>query len=173
MKIGPGLAVEIEYELRVKGGDVVESSARTGPLRYVHGDGKMLAGLESRLTGLGPGEERRGDIPAPEAFGTEESAPTAVMPRSAFPKDAKLEPGARFQGKDPASGGPVQLKIVSVDGAGSAATAKVKLLHPLLGRDLEFRVKVLSVRDPRIAAVPPPPPGVVELDLQPDEDPNT
>ena len=173
MKIGPGYAVEIDYELRVKGGDVIESSARSGPLRYVHGDGKMLAGLESRLTGLSPGEERRGEIPAREAFGTEESAPTTTMPRSAFPKDVKLEPGARFQGKDPTSGGPVQLKIVSLDGTGSAAKAKVKLLHPLIGRDLEFRVKVLSVRDPRLPAVPPPPPGVVELDLQPDDDPNT
>jgi len=44
--------------------------------------------------------------------------------------------------------------------------ARVRLLHPLVGRDLEYRVKVLAVRDPNVRGVPPPVPGVVELDLQ-------
>src|ERR1041384_2880358 len=76
MKIGRGMAAELEYELKIKGGAVLESSARTGPLRYVHGDGKMLPGLEKRLEGLEPGDERRGEIPAREAFGTEEMLPS-------------------------------------------------------------------------------------------------
>ena len=42
--------------------------------------------------------------------------------------------------------------------------ARVRLLHPLVGRDLEYRVKVLAVRDPNVRGVPPPVPGVVELD---------
>ena len=42
--------------------------------------------------------------------------------------------------------------------------AKVRLLHPLVGRDIEYRVKVLAVRDPAVRNVPPPVPGVVELD---------
>ena len=33
MKIAAGLSVQIEYELSIKGGDVIESSARSGPLR--------------------------------------------------------------------------------------------------------------------------------------------
>jgi FKBP-type peptidyl-prolyl cis-trans isomerase 2 len=161
MKIGPGCAVEIEYELKVRGGDVIESSSRSGPLRYVQGEGKMLPGLESRLAGLGPGDERNGDIPAAEAFGTEDSLPVKEMPRSSFPKAAKLESGAEFEAKDPSSGTPVRFRILSLDGE----VAKVRLLHPLVGRDIEYRVKVLSVRDGKSRGGPPPPPGVVELDL--------
>jgi FKBP-type peptidyl-prolyl cis-trans isomerase 2 len=157
MKIGPGCAVEIDYELKVKGGAVIESSARSGPLRYVQGEGKMLPGLEARLAGLGPGEERTGEIPAREAFGTEESLPVKDMPRSAFPKGAKLEAGTVFEAKDPGTGAPVRFKVLSADGD----RAKVRLLHPLVGRDLEFRVKVLAVAD---RTRPPPPPGTVELD---------
>jgi FKBP-type peptidyl-prolyl cis-trans isomerase SlyD len=160
MRIGPGTSVEIDYELKVKGGEVIESSARSGPLRYVHGDGKMLPGLEKRLTGLAAGDERSGEIPAAEAFGTEDSLPVTEMPRSSFPKDAKLEVGMVFEGKDPASGSPVRFKLLSVDGD----RTQVRLLHPLVGRDIEYQVKVLDVRSAKSA--PPPPPGAVELDLE-------
>src|SRR5215471_14182276 len=115
MKIAPGLSVLIEYELRVRGGDVIESSAKSGPLRYVHGKGKMLAGLESRLIGLSPGDEKKGDIPAAEAFGTEDSLPTKVMSRREFPAGTKLEAGSVFAAKSP-TGDPVQLKVVSANG---------------------------------------------------------
>jgi FKBP-type peptidyl-prolyl cis-trans isomerase SlyD len=155
MKIAAGLSVKIEYELRVKGGDIVESSSRSGPLRYVHGRGKMLPGLEKRLEGLAAGDERRGEIPAAEAFGTEESLPVREIPRTEFPASAKLEPGAVFEAKS-ATGEPVRLKLIGVAGG----TVRARLLHPLVGRDLTFTVKVLSVTDP----TPPPPPGVVELD---------
>jgi FKBP-type peptidyl-prolyl cis-trans isomerase 2 len=156
MKIAAGLAVQIEYELAVKGGDVIESSARSGPLRYVHGQGKMLPGLESRLLGLKPGDEKRGEIPAREAFGSEESLPVKDMTKRDFPKDAKLEAGAVFEAKSP-TGEPLRLKIVSTAGE----QVKARLLHPLVGRDITFRVKVLGVSDP---SKPPPPPGTVELD---------
>ena len=157
MKIAAGLSVLIDYELKVRGGDVIESSARSGPLRYVHGRGKMFAGLERRLDGLSPGDEKKGDIPAGEAFGTEDSLPIKSLARSEFPKGAKLEAGAVFGARSP-TGEPIHLKVVSVEGD----TIKARLLHPLVGRDLQFRVKVLSVEDP---SRPPPPPGVAELDV--------
>src|SRR5579884_2343851 len=85
MKIARGLSVELAYELKIKGGDVIESSDRSGPLRYVHGDGKMLPGLEKRLEGLGPGDESKGVIPAKEAFGNEDALPVREMPRDILP----------------------------------------------------------------------------------------
>lgn len=163
MKIARGRSVELAYELKVKGGAVIESSSRSGPLRYVHGDGKMLPGLEKRLEGLEPGDERKGEIPAAEAFGTEASLPVTQMARSAFPKGVKIAPGAVFEGKDPASGAPVHFKILSA----TETSASVRLMHPLVGRDIEYQVTVLAVRDPAAKGGPPPIPGVVELD--PDE----
>jgi FKBP-type peptidyl-prolyl cis-trans isomerase SlyD len=163
MKIARGRSVELSYELKVKGGAVIESSTRSGPLRYVHGDGKMLPGLEKRLEGLQPGDERQGEIPAAEAFGTEASLPVKEMARSVFPAGTKLEPGAIFEAKDPASGAPIQFKVISAN----AQVASVRLMHPLVGRDIEFKVTVLAVRDPSATGRPPPVPGVVELD--PDE----
>jgi len=161
MKIGTGLSVRIEYELKVKGGAVIESSTRSGPLQYLQGAGKMLPGLERRLEGLAPGEQRSGEIPAAEAFGTEDSLPIKEMTPQEFPPGLTPKEGLVFQAKGP-HGEMVSFKVIR------AATGKVqvRLMHPLVGRDLEFKVKVLSVADPQHpTGAPPLPPGVVELDL--------
>ena len=131
MKIAKGLSVRIEYELKVKHGDVIESSAKSGPLRYTHGEGKMLPGLEKRLEGLAPGDERKGEIPAREAFGTEDSLPLKEMARRDFPAGALPKPGLVFEAKGP-RGETVSFKVV----AANEKNVTVRLLHPLVGRDI-------------------------------------
>jgi len=166
MRVAKGLGVRIEYHLKVKGGDVIESSAKSGPLRYVHGAGKMLGALEQRLEGLSPGDERQGEIPARDAFGNEESLPLKQMRRDEFPLGSTPTPGLVFEAKT-GGGNAVSFKVVSA--TNDAVT--VRLLHPLVGRDLEYRVKVLAVDDPRASGLPPPLPGVVEPDLEEVQEP--
>jgi len=158
----------MEYELKVKGGEVIESSAKNGPLRYTQGEGKMLAGLEQRLEGLSPGDERAGEIPAREAFGTEESLPVKEMARGDFPGDNPPAIGTVFEARS-GRNEPVAFKVVSV----TKDKVTVRFLHPLVGRDIEFKVKVLAVDDPaaRKPGTPPPAPGVVELDLEEVQEP--
>jgi FKBP-type peptidyl-prolyl cis-trans isomerase 2 len=148
MKVGKGLMVRCEYDLKIAGGDVLESSSKTGPIVYKHGSGKMLPALEERLEGMGAGEEKSGVIPA-DAIATEDQSPTLAVPRSLFPADAKVEVGSLFEAKDP-QGRPLKLEVRAVDGDQITARA----VHPLAGKDLEFRVKILSVRE-----APPPVPS--------------
>jgi FKBP-type peptidyl-prolyl cis-trans isomerase 2 len=158
VQIKKGEKVRLDYELKVKGGAVIESSAKAGPIVYEHGAGKMLPGLEKRLEGMAIGDEKRGVIPASEAFGTEESLPTKDVARAEFPKDAALEPGQVFEARD-AAGQPVSFKIVSATGD----SVRIRFLHPLAGKDIEFYVKVLMIDDPatrkRAGLAPPPPPA--------------
>lgn len=162
MKVAAGLTISIDYELKVKGGDVIESSVTSGPLRYRHGSGKMLPGLEKRLEGMAPGDERKGEIPAAEGFGTEASLPTKEMPRRDFPGGKMPAIGVVFAAKGP-SGEPIQFKVIATTGD----KVTVRLMHPLVGRDLTYRVKILSIDPPsRPGAAPPLPPGVVETDLE-------
>jgi FKBP-type peptidyl-prolyl cis-trans isomerase 2 len=163
MKVSPGQFVRIDCELRVSGGDLIESSKKTGPVEYKHGGGKLLTALEERLEGMGVGDEKNGVIPAAEAFGSEESQPKMTIPRASFPAEAKIETGARFEAKGPL-GTPVSLEVLSID----SETITARVVHPLAGKDLEFRVKVLSVRPP-----PPPVPAspVEDLDVLPDSEP--
>jgi len=162
MKVAKGLEVKIEFELKVKGGALIESAPADKPLVYPHGDGKMLPALEKVLEGLETGQERSGEIPARDAFGTEESLPTMEMARKSFPAAEKLDIGRTFEGKGP-GGGPVTFKIITV----KDDHVTVRLLHPLVGRDLTYRVKVLGVDDPAARKLPPAlPPGAVEMDLE-------
>jgi FKBP-type peptidyl-prolyl cis-trans isomerase SlyD len=165
MKVAAGNIVKIEVELRVKGGDVIESSARTGPVQYTQGEGKLLPALEKRVEGMVAGEEKQGEIPAKEAFGVEEALPTKDIPRKEFPKDAKLQQGMVFQAKGP-QGEPVSFKVVKV----GPDQVTVRFMHPLVGKDLQFKVKVLMIDDPkarkRAVTIPPVP---AEALLNPDD----
>src|SRR5262245_13221254 len=156
LKISKGSIVRLDYELKVKGGDVVESSAKSGPIRYVHGEGKMLPALEARVEGMGVAEEKSGVIPAGEAF-PEDKLPTTEMLRKEFPEGADLKVGGMFEAKDP-QGQPISFKIVKVD----ADKVEVRLIPAIAGKDLEFKVKVLGIDDPkagkREGIAPPPPP---------------
>lgn len=150
--IESGRIVRIECELKVSGGDVIESSKKSGPVEYRHGSGQLLAALEQKLEGMKPGEEKQGTIPAKEAFG---AGPTIEqkIPRASFPAETKLDAGTRFEAK--LGGTAVFLEVLAVDGD----DIRAKVIHPLADKDLEFSVKVLAVRPPPppVPSVPPPP----------------
>jgi FKBP-type peptidyl-prolyl cis-trans isomerase SlyD len=152
VKIAKGMAVRLHVTLTTPDGTVIESSEKSGPVDYVHGQGAMLVGLEKVLDGLVAGDAREGVISAKDAFGTEESLPTKQMPRAEFPKDAKLEPGMQFEAKGP-HGEPVTFKIVKLNDK----EVTVRFLHPLAGKDIQFKVKVIAVKDPAVSLPPPPP----------------
>jgi FKBP-type peptidyl-prolyl cis-trans isomerase 2 len=142
MKISQGSIVRLDYELRIKGGDVVESSARTGPIQYVQGEGKVLPALEKRLIGLAVGEKLEGEIPAAEAAPPEDQLPTRKIPRKEFPKDG-VEVGSIYEAHT-ATGGTVNLRIIDMDDE----HVNVRLLPPLAGKDLVFKVRVVMIEDP-------------------------
>ena len=166
MKIEKGNIVRISFELKVKGGEVIESSEKNGSLEYTHGGGKMLPALEKRLEGMAVGDEKKGIIAANEAF-PEDSLPTKDMPKKEFPAGLELKPGSQFEAKGP-DGKPLAFKIVKAKGD----VVTVRFLHPLQGKDLEFRVQVLGIDDPkakRRASMAPPPPPVEALELSADD----
>jgi FKBP-type peptidyl-prolyl cis-trans isomerase 2 len=167
MKITKGLSVRVDYELKVKGGDVLESSEKNGPLTYTHGGGRMLPALESRLEGLGVGEEKRGEIPGAEAFGTESAMPTRAIARKEFPADAAMTPGTRFEAKAD-DGQPIVLDVIDA----TDEHVNVRLIHPLAGKDLEYRVRVLAIEDAATGKrvhLPPPAPPAAALGIAADE----
>lgn len=148
VKTGADTLVRIDVELKVKDGEVIESSKKSGPVEYRHGTGKMLPGLEKVLDGLEAGAEKSGTIAAKDAFGTLDDQPKMSIPRTNFPKDAKIAKGSKFEAKSP-TGAPVTLEVLSVDDE----TITARMAHPLAGKEIEYTVKVVSVRK-----APPPVP---------------
>ncbi len=144
MKISSGKLVTMEYDLRLEDGELLESSEERGPIKYVQGSGQMLKGLEDRLEGMSAGEEKEGEVPASEAYGDEEDMPTLEIPAAEFPGGgAEVNPGTDFQAKDP-DGNPITFTVMEVD----EEVVKVRLNHPLAGKAISFKVKILDVSEP-------------------------
>ena len=143
--------VRIEYEIKVKGGDVLESSEKTGPLEFIRGQGRLLPALEEKIATLKVGEEAKGILKAAEAFGNEKLLPITEILRKEFPKGEKIEVGRIFEARA-AANQIIRFKIVEV----TEDKAKARFLHPLADKDLEYRVKVLAI-DVAGARKPPPP----------------
>ncbi len=171
MRIAPGSVVRIEYEIRVKEGDVIESSTESGPVQYVHGDGKLLPALERRLEGMSAGQTLEGEIPAAEAV-PEDKIPTRTIPRAEFPAVGAIEVGSSFEAHLP-GGRSVTLQVVAVDDK----VVKARVMPPFAGKNLTFRVHVIRIEDPlshTVSAVrkpaPPLPAEALKLEVLPDDD---
>jgi FKBP-type peptidyl-prolyl cis-trans isomerase 2 len=152
MKIVKGRCVKLEYEISVDGGEVVESSDDRGPLEYVHGSGRMLAAIEDAILSLEPGDEKSGVIPAAQAYGTTTHLPTRIVPKGEFPGNEKPVANKTYSAKD-ATGKEVAFTVVDV--ADDSVT--VRFNHPLAGKNIAYRIKVVDVTDP--PAPPPLPKG--------------
>ncbi len=150
--------VSLEYELRVAGGDLLESSAQRGPLRFVSGNGQLLPALERRIENLKVDQEESGVLPAREAFGDVSLLPLKEIARAEFPSGEKLEVGRIFEAGAP-GGQTIKLELVEV----GDKSVKVRYLHALHDRDIAYRIKVLSVEDARRA--PPLPPSALGLEV--------
>ncbi len=143
MKVAPGKKIKLDYELKIEGGDIIESSASRGPLEYIHGVGKMLPGLESRIEGLSVGDEKEGVIPPSEAYGTEEMLPTKTIPTSEFPSIEEIKVGSSFEASD-ADGNPIQFTVLKIE----KENVTVRFDHPLAGKEIRFKVKILNISAP-------------------------
>lgn len=145
MKVTQGKKIKMEYELAIDGGEVLESSENRGPLEYIHGTGRMLAGLEQQIEGLTVGDEQSGVISAALAYGSgkDEDLPTKMVRRSDFPADETVEKGKQFEAKDP-NGNPIAFRVVAIEGE----DVTVGFIHPLAGKDIRYKVKILEISDP-------------------------
>ena len=127
----------IAYEGRVKGDekpfDRVEESS---PLAVVLGAGDVLKGLEEVLSDMEEGEEREVELPPEKAFGERNPDLVVIIPEREF----------RKRGITPYPGLPIEAdgrtgRVLSV----SAGRVQVDFNHPLAGKTLIYKVKVVKV----------------------------
>jgi FKBP-type peptidyl-prolyl cis-trans isomerase SlyD len=141
MKIEQNKVGMINYSLTDSEGNLIDSSNGLA-LAYLHGHSNLIPGLEKELEGKGTGDKFNANIPASEAYG--EVEPNLIqegVPKSMFQGVDNLEVGMRFeaqseQGVHSVEITDIQDETVTVDGN-----------HPLAGKDLNFDIEVMGVRD--------------------------
>ena len=121
-------------------GEVLDIATRDNPMRYLHGHGQILTGLEKGLDGAKTGDRFHIDVSPEEGYGLREGEPQAV-PKSIFPEGTQFRVGAGMTAKSE-DGKPFPLWIVSIDDDNIYVDGN----HPLAGQTLHFDVQVVSVR---------------------------
>ncbi|HEX2863885.1 MAG TPA: peptidylprolyl isomerase [Deinococcales bacterium] len=139
MKVVNNKVVSIEYTLTVDG-DVVDSTSGGEPVTFLQGQGNILPGLERALNGLSAGESIHVRIAPEEGYGERDDDQVQKLDASVFPEGAEAGMTYMAESED---GDELPLTVLSVDGD----TVTVDFNHPLAGKELDFDVKVLDVRD--------------------------
>ncbi|NPV77898.1 MAG: peptidylprolyl isomerase [Anaerolineae bacterium] len=140
-KIEDDVVVSLDYTLFIDGQEV-DSSKDTGPIHFIQGLGNIIPGLENELYDMTVGDEKSLDIKAEDAYGEIDEEAIIDIPRSEFPADLVLKPGA-------------EIEIESQEGERYAAIIleatdeKVVLdfNHPLAGKNLVFEIKIVGLRN--------------------------
>ncbi|MCC6074838.1 peptidylprolyl isomerase [Pseudomonas sp. GCM10022188] len=142
MQIAANKAVSIDYTLTNENGEVIDSSVGGAPLVYLHGARNIIVGLERALEGKQAGDELEVTIEPEDAYGDYSVELVAVLNRAMFEGVDQLEVGMQFHASAP-DGGMQVVTIRDIDGDDVTVDGN----HPLAGQRLNFKVKVVNVRE--------------------------
>lgn len=134
-----GDTVRVHYTGRLEDGEVFDSSQGRQPIEFQLGSGQVIAGFESAVTGMEPGQSRTVTIPANEAYGPHRDENVVSVPRTQFPDDIEPSVGQQLQ---MSQGG--QVYRVTVTDVGDE-TVSLDANHPLAGRDLTFELELVEI----------------------------
>lgn len=141
-RVSDELVVSMAYELKIED-EVIDSATEDDPLQFIQGHGHIIPGLETAIAGMKIGDSKHVKISAKDGYGEFSAEDVVELPRSEFPEDFPLE---------------VDMEVTVEDDEGFEMTAFVEEVtldtvtlnfnHPLAGRDLEFDVKIIALREP-------------------------
>ena len=138
--IQPGRNVRMHYAITLSDGTEAVTTFGDEPAEFVVGDGSIDAGLESLLDGLAPGDDCVFHLEPGQAFGQRDESMIHWVPRSDFPPEMSLDAGVLIGFSTPA-GDEVAGIVLELDDE----RVKVDFNHPLAGREIQVRVKILAV----------------------------
>ena len=141
-QLAPGRQVTLHFELSLTDGSIVDSNFDSSPVTFTVGDGNILPGFEKVLYGMRAGDEEVAEITAASAFGEPNPENVRRFQRFRFPADLPVEEGLMIDFAD--SEGNSQPGVVTEF---DANTVEIDFNHPLAGKTVYFRVKLLTVSE--------------------------
>lgn len=141
MEIADARVASIHYTLTDDEGRVLDQSLQAQPLRYLHGAGNIVPGLEQALAGRKAGDAFKVDVAPEQAYGARNIGLVQEVPRTVFQGIDTIERGMQFRAEG--GQGPLLVTVVEV----GESTVTIDGNHPLAGQTLHFAVEVADVRD--------------------------
>jgi FKBP-type peptidyl-prolyl cis-trans isomerase SlyD len=133
--------VTFNYTLKDDDGTVIDNSSPDEPLAYLHGHGNLVPGLERELEGKAAPDKLSVKVTPADGYGEYSRELLQKVPRRALKGIAKITVGMRLhaqteQGPRPVTVTAVTGDMITLDGN-----------HPLAGKNLNFDIEILDVRD--------------------------
>lgn len=150
-KIQPGKYVELGYDLyevSPQGEKLVHQTDANDPEKIIFGVTRgMIRPLEVAIDGLEPGGEFDVTVKAEEAFGPRDPEQIVTLEKDVFEVDGKFDaetvkPGAVLPMMT-ADGYRINGVVTEV----TDKEVKMDFNHPLAGKDVRFKGKIITVRD--------------------------
>ena len=136
-----GDTIAIKYIGYFDNGTVFSRSPKGKALKLVIGESKLLDGFENALIGMKLNEEKSFNIAPEEAYGKYNVHLKKSISLASIPKNIKTQIGAVIKASD-ATGKQLTGVIIALDDK----VATVDFNHPLAGKKLNFKVKILAIK---------------------------
>jgi peptidylprolyl isomerase len=142
LKVKKGDTIQVHYTGTFEDGKVFDSSEGKPPLEFKVGEGSVIKGFDDAVIGMDIEDEKEISIKPEEAYGKREEKLVQEIPKAAFgEKASQLKPGAILGLKDP-SGRTINAVVSSI----GSDKVTLDLNHPLAGRSLKFKLKIISIK---------------------------
>lgn len=137
--------ISVEYEGTLSDGQIFDSSKGRDPLKFKVGAGMVIPGFDNGVVGMNVGDEKIIDISAELAYGPKNNE-IAKLPKELLSGINDLEEGKEITVMSGV--GPLSIFISKIE----ETTIDAILNHPLAGKDLRFKVKLLEILSEEEAA---------------------
>ena len=140
--IADDVVVSLDYTLTVDS-EVIDTSEGSEPIQFLQGHGNIIPGLEQALYGMKTGEKKEVIVTAADGYGELDPEAYSEVARKEFPPQIPMEVGIELEIKDQ-SGDILEARIDTVN----EETVRLDFNHPLAGKQLNFSVQVVALRQP-------------------------
>jgi FKBP-type peptidyl-prolyl cis-trans isomerase 2 len=142
MAVEEGNKIKVEYVGTLDDGTEFDNSKKHGqPLEFTVGEGKVIPGFEKSVKGMEVGQEKDFRIGSEDAYGQRNDELMQKIPRDKLPEvEGGIQKGMILMAQTP-QGHQIPATVISVD----EEQATIDLNHPLAGKDLNFKIKIIEV----------------------------
>ena len=138
-KIQDGSQVKMHFSLMLEDQTVIDTNFDREPVCFFIGDGNLLPGFEKALIGMQTNQEGTFEIEPKEAFGHHNNQNVQTLDLSSFDDNIEVGSVYSFQNGD----GELPGVIIEIN----ESTVQVDFNHPLAGKIILFKVKILAIEN--------------------------
>jgi peptidylprolyl isomerase len=138
-----GQHVAVHYTGTLSDGEVFDTSEGRDPLKFTIGKGNVIDGFNDGVIGLAVGEEREITLAPDKAYGDRDETLVMKVDRHNFDGEEQPEVGMEV-GVRMEDGHSAVALITEI----SAKKVTLDLNHPLAGKTLNFKIKLLELHNP-------------------------